>query len=128
MYYISFRRIASENSEHKFQAGDVTGVEGGKLMCETRNSSRSMRTEKSREGNPGSRRSGPRGQIRIPVNYGEESGNGETRQRVFARGSGPREGGPREEWYLVKRRARGGTDDRGKFTQKKDSVAKEDEE
>jgi cold shock CspA family protein len=34
--YVSFTLRESENEEHPWQAGDVTGVLGGKLMCETR--------------------------------------------------------------------------------------------
>ena len=99
--YISFKKIASENSEHKFQAGEVTGVEGGQLMCETRNHSRSVRTEKSGK-DPAMARSRP---VRTGRSF--SAPDGETRQKVLVRGSGPR-----EEWYLVKRRARGGGDER----------------
>ena len=38
--YVSFTLKESDNQEHPWQAGDVTGVLGGKLMCETRNASR----------------------------------------------------------------------------------------
>jgi CspA family cold shock protein len=34
--YVSFTLKESENKEHPWQAGDITGVMGGKLMCETR--------------------------------------------------------------------------------------------
>lgn len=34
--YVSFDMKESSNSEHPFQAGNVRGVLGGKLMCETR--------------------------------------------------------------------------------------------
>jgi len=34
--YVSFDMKESNNSEHPFQAGNVKGVLGGKLMCETR--------------------------------------------------------------------------------------------
>jgi len=34
--YVSFTLKESDNQEHPWQAGDVTGVLGGKLMCETR--------------------------------------------------------------------------------------------
>ena len=34
--YVSFNMKESDNQEHPYQAGDVTGVLGGKLMCETR--------------------------------------------------------------------------------------------
>lgn len=34
--YVSFDMKESSNSDHPFQAGNVRGVLGGKLMCETR--------------------------------------------------------------------------------------------
>jgi cold shock CspA family protein len=34
--YIEFSLISVENSVHEFQAADVGGIRGGKLMCETR--------------------------------------------------------------------------------------------
>ena len=60
--YVSFTMKESDNQEHPYQAGDVTGVLGGKLMCETRmenkrestdedsGSRRSRRTQRSRGG------------------------------------------------------------------------------
>ena len=43
--YVSFTQAAVENNTHKFQASNVCGVNGGKLMCETRNEMRSARDE-----------------------------------------------------------------------------------
>jgi len=34
--YIEFNLINVENSTHEYQAADVGGIKGGKLMCETR--------------------------------------------------------------------------------------------
>ena len=34
--YIEFKLINVENSTHECQAADVSGIKGGKLMCETR--------------------------------------------------------------------------------------------
>ena len=34
--YVEFVKTELENSKHKFNATDVTGVHRGKLMCETR--------------------------------------------------------------------------------------------
>ena len=34
--YVHFNLRASDNNDHPYQAGDVTGLYGGKLMCETR--------------------------------------------------------------------------------------------
>jgi cold shock CspA family protein len=34
--YIEFKLINVENSTHEFQAAEIGGIKGGKLMCETR--------------------------------------------------------------------------------------------
>ena len=43
--YVEFDLKTSENTEHPFQAFDVTGVGAGKLMCETRTEQRQQREE-----------------------------------------------------------------------------------
>jgi len=89
--YVQFKKITSESGSHEFQAGEVSGVGGGKLMCETRNASRATRGD----GEGDSSEPGPRGP-RAP----RQRQSGE-RSRVYVRGRGPREG---EEWMLVKRK------------------------
>lgn len=34
--YVEFKLVETSGGKHKFQAGDVKGIKGGKLMCETR--------------------------------------------------------------------------------------------
>lgn len=34
--YVEFELADSTNTNHKFQASNITGIQGGKLMCETR--------------------------------------------------------------------------------------------
>ena len=43
--YVSFEMKESDNSDHPFQAGNVKGVMGGKLMCETRMENKREDTE-----------------------------------------------------------------------------------
>jgi cold shock CspA family protein len=43
--YVEFVLVATPGSKHEFQASDVSGVKGGKLMCETRNESRQARSQ-----------------------------------------------------------------------------------
>ena len=76
--YINLKINYTPEGEHSYQASSVTGVDGGKLMCETRNEdNESKRSSESESQNqPRSRR--PRNSV--PVR-------------------GPREG---EQWYLVK--------------------------
>jgi cold shock protein len=62
--YVSFTMKQSDNQEHPFQAGDVTGVMGGKLMCETRMENRREQTDDGDDSNPRRRGGGPRGQRR----------------------------------------------------------------
>ena len=50
--YVSFTMKESDNQDHPWQAGDVTGVLGGKLMCETRMENK----RESNEDGDGSRR------------------------------------------------------------------------
>lgn len=42
--YVEFDYIPSENKAHVIQAGNVTGVNGQRLMCETRNLMRATKT------------------------------------------------------------------------------------
>ena len=61
--YVSFTMRESDNEDHPFQAGDVTGVMGGLLMCETRFENKRETTdesEHSRDRAPRRRGGGPR--------------------------------------------------------------------
>ena len=41
--YVEYTQTDVANSNHKYQAGDVKGINNGKLMCETRHESRESR-------------------------------------------------------------------------------------
>ena len=43
--YVSFNLTETSEGEHKHQASNVTGVHGGKLMCETRNDNRDTQSQ-----------------------------------------------------------------------------------
>ena len=45
--YVEFVLTDATNNEHKYQATDVTGIDGGKLMCETRQDNRANLTTRS---------------------------------------------------------------------------------
>lgn len=50
--YVEFELTESTNENHKFQAFDVTGIQNGKLMCETRQQYRNQsRSTKDTNGN-----------------------------------------------------------------------------
>ena len=100
--YVSFNLQTMEGGDHEYQASDVRGCGGGKLMCETRNENRTTRGEgegddvsTERRSRNTSRRSGPQGDRRR---------NTSQRVQVHVRGTGPREG---EEWMLVRKKTRG---------------------
>lgn len=86
--YVGFGWTSTENTdEHKWQASSVSGVNGGKLMCETRNNTRSVRKD-SDERHP--RQSRPSRSLNGPRLYG----------------SGPRSSVRDEngvEWMLVRK-------------------------
>jgi cold shock CspA family protein len=94
--YVNFQLCQVDDDNHKWQAGDVKGINNGKLMCETRLESRESRMNRnptSDGGGEGDRRPARGGQ------YREEN---PTHYRVRTRGQGPRDG---DEWMLVRRRA-----------------------
>ena len=70
---MSFTLKESDNATHPFQANNLTGVFGGKLMCETRAEQRQQREE--HEGASGE---APRGVVR---------GRGRERERERVRAS-----------------------------------------
>jgi cold shock CspA family protein len=73
--YVEFALKESENSDHPYQADDITGVCGGKLMCETRWEVRQQREAEMKEnGNA------------------DEQQSHRSNRRVRPRGSGPRDG------------------------------------
>ena len=66
--YVSFNVTETSEGEHKHQAADVTGVMGGKLMCETRTDNRdnqwTVAGSDRRDDRRGDRRSDGRGDRR----------------------------------------------------------------
>ena len=43
--YVDFNLSTTKNGVHEYQAGEVYGIKGGKLMCETRHESRVARSQ-----------------------------------------------------------------------------------
>ena len=81
--YVNFEMNHIEEGEHEWQASHVTGIQGGFIMCETRNEARSSRDSED--------------------DGGESTGYTRTHRRqqphVRVQGGGPREG---EQWTLVR--------------------------
>lgn len=86
--YVQFNLRNSDNERHPFQADNISGINGGPLMCETHLETKRQRDQNRNveDGTP------PRDVTR------------RAREQIRARGGGPREG---EQWFLVKR-GRGG--------------------
>lgn len=85
--YVEFELCKADQASHEWQAGNVRGLDNGRLMCETRHETRITRTN-STGGRP---------------DHTDRTGE----RRVRVRGTGPREGREGEEWFLIKRRVGG---------------------
>jgi CspA family cold shock protein len=104
--YVEFDLIKTDSEKYEWQASRVSGIKGGKLMCETRHELKAARNEykttksvpvveqpkmpRQREAEPRQREAEPRQR-----NTDRKS----TTPRV--RGEGPREGESKKEWTLV---------------------------
>lgn len=68
--YVSFSLSTTTSGSHEYQASDVSGINGGKLMCETRwearhsSSSGETQTEGQSVSKPRARGQGPRSETR----------------------------------------------------------------
>ena len=87
--YVEFSVVTTETGDHKFQAGDVRGVKGGKLFCETRHEHRS-----TQEGAGASTERSDRGRTQVRGRGGSASASGSGRVDSGGRG--------RSEWMLVR--------------------------
>ena len=109
--YVNFSLVKSESESYEFQVGEVSGVNGGQLMCETREEIRSQRRERS---TTASTTEGGEGE---GEQQQQQQGSRQPRRRARRGGSGPRDGAREgEEWMLVRRyrpQQRGGRGGRG---------------
>lgn len=107
--YVEFECSHIENSQHEWQASTVRGLNGGKLMCETRRDIRESRVNHARtRSDHGDSDVSDQNVTRRPRRTRETQVDSQTRpQRVPVRyyGGGPREDGV--EWMLVRRYPRG---------------------
>lgn len=87
--YIELDIVETTEGEHQYQAGNVSGIRGGALMCETREAARSEQESRTDRGDDEQR---PR-QSRGPGSRGPRFSRG-------PRGRGPREG---DEYILVRK-------------------------
>ena len=92
--YVEFTLRPSDNDNHPYQAANMTGIGGGKLMCETRNEQRQQRAHEEGDGQHGDIHHHHNSRKR-PAHH--------ARERVRVHGQGPREG---ETWTLVREKTR----------------------
>ena len=102
--YVEFDLIRVESDKHEWQASRVSGIRGGKLMCETRRDLKLARTEyKSTKSSDEAVSSEPKMPRQKSVTQ-ETREPREPRQRKTSaprvRGEGPRDG-DKKEWTLV---------------------------
>ena len=91
--YVEFSLVKTTSGTHEWQASNVNGIKGGKLMCETRREFKIARSSYKTEGTGEPQM--PR-QPRVP----RDTGAPRQQRAPRARGEGPREG-DKKEWTLV---------------------------
>jgi CspA family cold shock protein len=106
--YVEFDLMKTQSEKHEWQASNVSGIKGGKLMCETRHELKVSRNEyksvpKSDEPQMPKQRGEPR-QRAQPRETGERKNSAPR-----ARGEGPRDGDNKKEWTLVGKNRKEGT-------------------
>jgi len=88
--YVEFKLISMKEGNHEFQASEVSGINSGKLMCETRRDFRMTRTNYSNESE-------------VPEETKEDSVRMLKQVRPSrVRGEGPRDAQVKD-WTLVKK-------------------------
>jgi CspA family cold shock protein len=87
--YVEFSILDTNTGDHEHQAGDVCGIKGGKLMCETRRDTRTARTQY-------------RSETSEPVKQSREP---RPQREARTRGQGPREEQP--DWTYVSKARKG---------------------
>ena len=108
--YVDFSLSDTKTADHEYQAGEVCGIKGGKLMCETRHDSRVARSNYrvSKSDTDVEMSSEP---VKMPRSVAPPRSAPDSRRPPRARGQGPREGG---EWSYVSRQSEVGGRGRGR--------------
>lgn len=107
--YVDFDLVKTESQTHEWQASNVYGIKGGKLMCETRHDVKLARTEYKSVKNPEvSVSAEPKMPRQKAPRVSESKESSEPRRRKTSaprtRGEGPRESvDDKKEWTLVTR-------------------------
>lgn len=107
--YVEFDLVKTESQTHEWQASNVAGIKGGKLMCETRRELKFARTEYKTDKQPEEKVSEPKTpRQRAPREPASFESSAPRQRNARARGEGPREStgvrestGDKKEWSLV---------------------------
>ena len=95
--YVEFSLSSVSSGTHEFQAGEVSGLKGGKLMCETRHELRTTRTQ-YKQTEQGHSQVQVQDQVLVPRSVKAPERNASS---VKPRGQGPRDSG--SDWTPVKK-------------------------
>lgn len=96
--YVEFQLINTDSDKHEWQASRVSGIRGGKLMCETRHESKVARNQYKTN-----KTTSESEQPKMPTQKASEPRQRTTERKSATpriRGEGPREG-DKKEWTLV---------------------------
>ena len=105
--YVDFNLSETKTSDHEYQAGEVCGIKGGKLMCETRRESRVARSQyRATKSDPETSEPVKMPKSVAPPREQRSQPRDQKSQRpARARGQGPREEGG--EWTYVAKARKG---------------------
>lgn len=103
--YVEFELVRTTSTDHEWQASNVNGINGGKLMCETRREYKLARTAyRADKGDENVEASTPRPVREAAAprqqNLPRDTTTPRQQRPPRARGEGPREG-DKKEWTLV---------------------------
>jgi cold shock CspA family protein len=96
--YVDFNLSDTKTADHEYQAGEVCGIKGGQLMCETRRESRVARSQYR------STKTDEPEQVKMPRSVSAPKEQ-KSQRPVRSRGQGPREEG--SEWTYVSKARKG---------------------
>ncbi len=99
--YVDFSLSDTKTADHEFQAGEVCGIKGGKLMCETRHDSRVSRSQyrSSRPEQVGHTSTNASETVKMPRAVAPPREQQPRQRPSKSRGQGPRE--ETGEWTYV---------------------------
>jgi CspA family cold shock protein len=112
--YVEFELVKTESQTHEYQASNVSGIKGGKLMCETRHELKLARNEYKTTKQPEEQVAEPKMPRQRAPRESDAKESSAPRQRRnntnAGRGQGPREStnaresaGDKKEWTVVSR-------------------------